>query len=174
MVRFHKKEKMIIELTDEQLNSAIEIAKKRHEAKNMSFRNKRISSSEETLFGLPKEYSPHIIGAIGEMAWSIASNEPMDEQIYKVRDSGRDFSSGVDVKTITYSGTGEPELKIQLKEYERKTPTKYILAHFDMKRTVNLLGQITREDFDVKKKKRKYGAGKPMNYIIPLSLMEKI
>jgi len=164
---------VIIELTKKQLEKAIDIGKQRHEAKHASFRNRSIYSSNDGLFGYPKEYSPHIIGAIGEMGWSIYSGEEIDLTIYAVRDKGEDFEE-LEVKTITYFGAGEPELKIQKKEYDKKQPKKYVLARFDLKNKIEILGEITRENFDLHKKEKRYGRTNPLNYIVPLSKMEKL
>lgn len=164
---------MIIQLTKKQLEKAIDIGKQRHEAKHVSFRNRSIYSSNDGLFGYPKEYSPHIIGAIGEMGWSIYSGEVIDTAIYSVRDSGQDFDE-LEVKTITYFGNGEPELKIQKREYDKKKPKKYVLARFDLKDKIEILGEITRDNFDLHKKEKRYGRTNPLNYIVPLSKMEKL
>ena len=117
----------------------------------------------------------HFLGVIGELGYSLATGETIDENIYSVRDDGQDFE-GVEVKTITYMGSGEPELKITVKEYEQRKPPKlYVLTRFNLKNNdVEVLGRITRPQFDKVKIKKKYGARLPMNYIIPLSKMEKM
>ena len=164
---------MKISLNKKQIKKAIELAMKRHDSKNKSFRSKGtlINIDEKNFKDLEKQYLPHLIGVIGEMAWSIATGQSMDESIYSVRDLGEDFKD-TEIKTITYFGDGEPELKIKVSEYEKKIPKLYVLIRFDMKKTVEILGTITRESFDLVKKKKKYGAGKPMNYIVPISKME--
>ena len=112
---------------------------------------------------------------IGELGYSLATGEDVDEEIYAVRDSGQDFE-GIEVKTITYMGAGEPELKIPVKEYEQRTPpARYVLTRFNSgSNEVEVLGQISRSRFDEVKKKKKYGMNKPLNYIVPLSHMETI
>ena len=129
----------------------------------------------EDIFSVDKQYMPHFLGLVGEYAWSKYSGEPVDEEIYSVRDGGEDFK-GIEVKTITYTGKGEPELKITQKEYEaRKKPKKYVLVRFDIKnQEVEILGTITRYMFDKKKKKKKYGRYLPNNYVVPVSEMRKL
>ncbi len=164
---------MKIKLNKKQIKYAIDLATKRHDSKNKSFRSKGtlINLDEKGFKDIDKQYLPHLIGVIGELAWSIATGQKVDESIYSVRDPGQDFHE-TEIKTITYFGDGEPELKIKVSEYESKIPKLYVLVRFDMVKTVEILGTITREAFDLVKKKKKYGAGKPMNYIAPISKME--
>jgi len=114
------------------------------------------------------------LGVIGELGYALATDQKVDEEIYSVRDSGQDFE-GVEVKTITYMGAGEPELKITVKEYDQRTPPElYVLTRFNLKKhEVEVLGQITREKFDLFKEKKRYGMNLPMNYIVPASAMDK-
>lgn len=172
---------MKIQLNKKQLGYLYNLAQLRHNAKHESFRNasKIIPKHKEddfvNLMKLDKEYMPHFLGLVGEFVWSQHSGEELDEEIYSVRDGGEDFN-GVEVKTITYMGDGEPELKITQKEYEaRKKPKKYVLARFDMSTgTVEILGTITRYMFDKHKISKKYGRFLPNNYVVPLSKMRKI
>ena len=171
---------MKFKLNKKQLGYALDLAMRRHDAKHASFRNKdtdRFMNDNKGVmsekFKVDKQYMAHFLGVIGELGYSLATGEEIDENIYSVRDDGEDFN-GVEVKTITYMGSGEPELKITVKEYEqRKPPELYVLTRFNLKNNeVEVLGKITRSDFDNKKKKRRYGARLPMNYIVPLSKME--
>ena len=173
---------MKFKLNKEQLQYALELAIMRHDAKHVSFRNKDtkkfINESKAKLTEKMKvdfQYMAHFLGVIGELGYSLATGEAVDEEIYAVRDGGEDFK-GVEVKTITYMGKGEPELKIPVREYEeRKAPKRYALVRYDLNRSeVDVLGTITRKSFDKFKKKKKYGAGKPLNYIVPLSVMKKM
>ena len=173
---------MKFKLDKKQLNYALGLAMKRHDAKHSSFRNKDttrfMNDSKGQMsekFSVDKQYMAHFLGVIGELGYSLATGETIDENIYSVRDDGQDFE-GVEVKTITYMGSGEPELKITVKEYEqRKPPKRYVLTRFNLKNNeVEVLGRITRPQFDKVKIKKKYGARLPMNYIIPLSKMEKM
>lgn len=164
---------MKFNLTKKQLDYARDLATKRHEAKNKSFRNKDILiSDDKSDKKLDKNYLPHYIGVVGELAWSIVSDSEVDENIYSVRDPGEDFD-GVEVKTITYMGSGEPELKIKVEEFNSKKPELYVLVRFDLKKTVEVLGTISRADFESHKRKKRYGARMPHNYVVPLSKMDK-
>ena len=173
---------MKFKLDKKQLNYALGLAMKRHDAKHSSFRNKDTTRfmndskgqmSEQ--FSVDKQYMAHFLGVIGQLGYSLATGETIDENIYSVRDDGQDFE-GVEVKTITYMGSGEPELKITVKEYEqRKHPKLYVLTRFNLKNNeVEVLGRITRPQFDKVKIKKRYGSSLPMNFIIPLSKMEKM
>jgi hypothetical protein len=166
---------MKIKFNSEQLRKAVEIAIKRHEAKNISFRNKEIYiPKQKNEFGIPNEYAPHLIGVLGEMAWATIKNVPIDENIYKVRDPGEDFR-GVEVKATTYFGDGEPELKIKVKEFNKKKPKLYVLIRVDPNTLeVELLGKITREKFSKVKTTKQYGPNLPENYIVKVSQMDRI
>ena len=170
---------MKCKLTNKQIKYALELAVRRHDAKHTSFRNKDTQRFlNENKVKLSKEvkadfqYMAHFLGVIGELGYSLATGEPVDEEIYSVRDSGQDFD-GVEVKTITYMGKGEPELKITLKEYEQRTPPDlYVLTRFNLNNNeVEVIGTITRKHFDKVKVKKRYGARLPMNYIVPASKM---
>ena len=160
---------MIINLTKDEVSFAKKLAKKRHNAKNTFIRNRGILMKEGSV------YDPHTIGLIGEMAYAKFSGEEIDEEIYAVRDKGQDFNK-VEVKTITYFGDGEPELKIKQKEFETKSPETYILARVDKKKlsSVELLGKISREEFNKIKVAKRYGRFNPDNWVVPLSKMEKL
>ena len=160
---------MIINLTKQEVSFAKKLAKKRHNAKNSFIRNRGILMKEGS------QYDPHTIGLIGEMAYAKFSGESIDEEIYSVRDKGQDFHE-TEIKTITYFGEGEPELKIKQKEFETKSPKTYILARVDKKKldSIELLGKISRKDFIKNKVAKRYGRFNPDNWIVPLSLMEKL
>lgn len=165
---------MKIELTKEQINYCVDLGTRRHQAKHPSFRNNSFSISEgKGVQGIEKQYLPHIIGVVGELAWSLYTGEPVDEKIYAVRDDGQDFK-GVEVKTVTYQGDGEPELKVPVKDWESKTPSTYVLAKFDMDRTVEILGSISRKRFDEIKKQKKYGRYLPLNYVVKMSDLDGV
>ena len=173
---------MKFKLTKKQIKYALELAIRRHDAKHASFRNKDTERFlNENKMQLSKEvkadfqYMAHFLGVIGELGYSLATGEAVDEEIYSVRDSGQDFD-GVEVKTITYMGKGEPELKITVKEYEQRTPPDlYVLTRFNLKNNeVEVLGSISRSNFDKVKVKKRYGARLPLNYIVPLSKMNPI
>jgi hypothetical protein len=160
---------MLVKLTKKEISFAKRLAKKRHNAKNTFIRNRGILMKEGSI------YDPHTIGLIGELAYAKFSGEEIDETIYSIRDKGQDFHQ-VEIKTITYFGEGEPELKIKQKEFEAKNPKTYILARVDKKKLhlVELLGKISRDQFDKDKVAKRYGRYNPDNWVVPLSKMEKI
>lgn len=167
-------------LTNDIQTYLYKIAKARHDAKHFSFRESGHLTTENNrldftkVFKIESKYMPHFLGLVGEFAWSLKTGEPLDETIYKIKDSGEDFK-GVEVKTITYSGEGEPELKIKVSEYEDKKPKKYVLVHFNLKtKEVSILGTITRKTFDKHKVKKRYGRFLPDNYVVPVSKMTKV
>ncbi len=171
---------MKIKFTKQQLAFALETAMKRHDAKHESFREKDTftNTAKENISkscNVDVRYMAHYIGVLGELAWALATGQSIDTNIYSVRDSGEDFD-GVEIKTITYHGSGEPELKIPVTEYEKRTSiSAYVLARMSSKfDEVDLLGIISREDFHKFKQKKQYGERKPLNYVVPLSIMRKI
>ena len=158
-----------IHFSDHDLFLARDLARKRHDAKDISFRNSSVIGKQES------EYDPHTIGVLGELAWSKYSGQEIDSNIYSVRDSGEDFPR-TEVKSITYTGKGEPELKIKKTEYEsRKPPALYVLVQINKKylNKAQILGTISRASFDELKKEKQYGKNMPINYIVPLSVMGK-
>lgn len=174
---------MIVELTKAQLAHALSLAIARHDAKHTSFRNKDTTEFAndaktdlaENMDVCP-QYMAHFIGVLGEMAWSVHSGEPLDEEIYAVRDGGEDFA-GLEVKTLTYFGVGEPELKIPETEFYKRASVKtYVLARVNPKtpKRVELLGKISRKKFEEEKKSKKYGRYKPRNFVVGQSRMDPI
>jgi len=172
-----------IDIKEKDLIKLLGLAKQRHDAKPKNIRNTGILIKESQK-NIEEQYLPHFIGLIGEFAWGQHSGQFVDEKIHKKGDS-EDFQ-GEEVKTITYFGTGEPELKIKIAEFKNKFPNKYILARVKgdqaldflkgltvagLNVEVELLGLISREDFDEKKKVKKYGINNPFNYVVPLSKM---
>lgn len=174
----------IIKLDKKEIDYVLSLAKKRHDAKPSNIKNSGILIDRDVSNPL-EDYLPHFIGLVGEYAWAKHTKREVDENIYTIRDN-EDFN-GEEVKTITYYGDGEPELKVKLKEYENKKPKKYILARTDKNKILNalnsntqksidieLLGEISRDNFDKKKIKKQYGPKNPMNYVISLSKMNKL
>lgn len=175
-----------IQIKEKDLIKLLGLAKQRHDAKPKNIRNTGILIKESKK-NIEEQYLPHFIGLIGEFAWGQHSGQVIDEKIHKKGDL-TDFQ-GEEVKTITYFGTGEPELKIKILEFKSKFPNKYILARvrrdqaldflkdlgsFGSKVEVELLGLISREEFGEKKKVKKYGLNNPFNYVVPLSEMTQI
>jgi len=166
---------MKIKFNSKQLEKAVETAIARHEAKNISFRNRSIYFPEKkNEFGIPNEYAPHLIGVLGEMAWATVKGLPIDENIYSVRDKGYDFK-GVEIKTVTYFGAGEPELKIKVQEFNKKHPSVYVLMRVDpITLEVELIGKITREKFNKIKQRKQYGPKLPENFVVSASELDEI
>ena len=89
---------MKFKLDKKQLNYALGLAMKRHDAKHSSFRNKDttrfMNDSKGQMsekFSVDKQYMAHFLGVIGELGYSLATGETIDENIYSVRDDGQDF-----------------------------------------------------------------------------------
>jgi predicted RNA-binding protein associated with RNAse of E/G family len=108
----------------------------------------------------------------------------MDRNIYSVRDKGYDFKTSkksgrnfkIDIKTITYNGEGEKELKVKIDEYIKKTPDEYVLVFIDKDnlKEATILGYISREDFEKNKKEKKYMYNYSSTYYIGESLLHPI
>jgi len=174
----------VISITKKEINYILSLAKKRHDAKPSNIKNSGILIDRDLNNPL-ENYLPHFIGIVGEYAWAKHTNKNIDETIYEIRDD-EDFN-GEEVKTITYYGTGESELKVKVQEYNNKKPLKYILArtnkdnilkalNSDSQKTlkVELLGEICRSDFEREKIKKRYGQYNPENYVVPLSKMKEL
>jgi len=158
-----------ITLNKKELKSLNDLSIKRHYSKDSKFRDSGILIKD------PKEVSlPHLIGLIGEYAWGKYINDSVDKKIYEVRDDGQDFE-GTEVKTITFLGPN-PELKIKTSEFNSKTPNKYVLCRVDKNNLskVDILGEISRNDFNERKSIKKYGINNPENYIVGLKEMKSI
>lgn len=100
------------------------------------------------------------------MAYASAVGGRIDTNIYSVRDTGADIGD-VEVKTSTWMGN-DIELKVQKKHFETKKPSKYVLVRIDENafRTVEVLGEISWEDFNRHKTIRQYKSNGPVNYIV--------
>jgi len=99
---------------------------------------------------------PHMVGMAAEIAYSRVTGRPFDRTIKESGD-GYDFPGGVEVKCSMFMGK-DVELKVKVREYARKKPNKYVLCRVskDLK-TVEILGEITRGQFDKIKRKKNYG-----------------
>ena len=173
-----------ITITKKEIDYILALAKKRHDAKPNNIKNTGILIDRDV--NNPVEnYLPHFIGIVGEYAWAKHTNRCVDEDIYEIRDS-EDFD-GEEIKTITYYGHGEPELKIKVTEFDSKKPKKYILARTNKEKIlkaltanaensieIELLGVISRDDFNTNKIKKRYGFNNPLNYIVGRSKMNEV
>jgi hypothetical protein len=165
---------MKIKLNSEQLEYAKNLASKRHESKNISFRNahrlhKNLKKSKLDHYILHITHKAHFLGVLGEMAYAKIVNDKIDENIYEVRDTGADVGD-VEVKTSTWKGN-DIELKVQKNHFETKFPKKYVLVRIDENNfdEIEVIGEITREDFDKKKKIKQYAPNYPINYIVGMN-----
>lgn len=175
---------MLINLTAAELRDCIDLAQQRHDAKHASFRNRDTAEfanpAKEALSGhkkinIPQEYMAHFIGLLGEAAYAKHTEQEVDRAIYAVRDGGEDFPS-LEVKAITYRGKGEPELKIPVQEFAKRNSVEtYVLARVDIENPhkVELLGYISRSDFEKLARVKKYGRYKPTNMVVGASQMEQ-
>jgi hypothetical protein len=170
---------MKVLLNDRQIEMAREFAQRRHEAKSGSFKNSGILTDikkktlvEEYIYD--RLHKPHFLGLLGEMAYATAVGKKIDTKIYSVRDTGADVGEA-EVKTSTFLGVGV-ELKILQKEFETKSPKKYILTRLNENRfnEVELVGEISREDFAKHKTIKQYGPNSPINYIVGIRHLEPI
>ena len=183
-----------VKLNLKELKALSSIGIKRHEAKDKSFRNVCkhgvIEKYDDNLielydFKITKRHLPHITGVMGEYAYGKLIGEDVDRNIYDVRDDGKDFKNGAEVKCSTfYSGKwGETELKIPVREYEDRDPTKYVLTRLSDKSLlgspnhliVEALGEISSQKFDmIKGEPKQYTRYGPKNYVVKESDLDPI
>ena len=168
-----------IELTKEQIKFARDLAAKRHEAKDTSFRNSKrlhgnIKKTRVDHYVLDITHKAHFLGVLGEMAYAQAVNEKIDTNIYEIRDKGFDVGE-MEVKASTWMN-GDIELKVQKKHFETKFPKKYILVRIDENNfnIIELIGEISREDFDKHKVIKQYRPNYPVNYIVGTEYLKPI
>lgn len=162
---------MKISLSKEQLEYAKVLAAKRHEAKDISFRNSKrlhgnIKKTKVDHYVLDITHKAHFLGVLGEMAYAEAVNGKIDTNIYELRDKGFDVND-VEVKASTWM-SGDIELKVQKNHFETKFPKKYVLVRIDENNfdSIEVIGEITRQDFDKNKKIKQYAPNYPINYIV--------
>ena len=168
---------MKVKFTDQELLFARDLAEKRHEAKHSSFKNKRrlgdfSKKTKVDLFVKHPTHKAHFLGILGEMAYAKITDKQIDENIYKVRDTGSDVDD-VEVKASTRL-SDDIELKVEKKHFETKFPKKYVLVRIneDAFRTIDVLGEITRENFDKHKRIKQYKPNYPVNYIVGMKDLE--
>lgn len=158
-------------LTDNEIEFAREFARKRHEAKNIFIKNTGILTNiykktlvEEYIYH--KSHKPHFLGLLGEIAYAKFVGKKIDTNIYKIRDMGFDVDN-VEIKTSTWKGSNI-ELKIKKNEFESKYPLKYVLVRVDENifNIVELIGEISRDDFNKFKTLKQYKLNNPINYVV--------
>tara|TARA_R110000824_G_scaffold16999_2_gene69599 strand:- start:151 stop:684 length:534 start_codon:yes stop_codon:yes gene_type:complete len=169
----------LINFTDKEVAWAIDMGQQRHGAKHNSFREKSRMGSISKVFG-----GSHILGVLGELAYEKYTGIEMDRNIYSVRDRGYDFKTSknsdknfkIDIKTITYNGEGEKELKIKVSEYAKNIPDEYVLIYIDKDnlKEATILGCISRSNFEKNKKEKQYRRDYPSNYYVGESSLRAI
>jgi hypothetical protein len=165
---------MKIKLNKSELKEALDLASQRHEAKHVSVRDtgpKMTSAAESKLakfIGDPR-YKPHFLGMLGEIAYAKMRGGEVNKEIYSKGDDNTGDVGNVEVKTSTWKGP-DIDLKITQREVEKKEnqPLKYALMRVDEDNfsEVEFIGEIYREEFLLKAKKKKYRLGFPMNYVL--------
>lgn len=162
---------MLITFTKKEAEEIAALGRKRHYAKDASFRN-----NTQWHEGSARSMA-HEIGILGEAAYGKCAGLEIDRNIYEVRDDGMDFKD-IEVKTVTYFGAGEPELKIPAEEWtgKHKDVKKFVLARLNPKdyTRVEVLGEISREQFDRIKTKKIYRPDGPLNYIAKASQLSPV
>ena len=123
--------------------------------------------------------NPLLHCAAGEIAYAHVKGLEIDRTAKPTGDS-TDFG-GVEVKTSTYQGDGI-ELKITVKNYNRKQAKKYILCRSPQGLTrdnfvdeclwIEIIGEITREKFDRVKSLKNYGNRD--NYIVGVDQLDPV
>tara|TARA_R110000803_G_scaffold110897_1_gene179353 strand:+ start:489 stop:959 length:471 start_codon:yes stop_codon:yes gene_type:complete len=142
---------MNITLTDKQILYCKDLAMKRSGSVNHAETKNSINCFKE----MPG-WHRHYVGALGEMAYSIYSGKEIDTTTIGRGDDGTDFDNGVDVKTST--SKYKPNLLIFKKQFERKFAKNYVLAWLKLP-VVELIGTISRDDFNEHKEIKNFGYG---------------
>lgn len=99
------------------------------------------------------------LGILGETAYAEMKGFTVNKKVWDTHtDGGIDFEDGTDIKTISYTGPN-PELKLgKIPGFSRKK--KLVLAVCDHKNypnRVDLVGEISFENFKSKAQLRQYG-----------------
>jgi len=128
-------------LTLKDRKHAEKLAKKRVQAKP-----KHIRFNDSGYHDNPHRWYPHMIGLLGEMAFSKITGMPINEEIYAGGDRG-DFGT-LEIKTRMCKDRN-PLLIVKKREWERKSPKRYILMRLDpSQEEAEVLGWISRGEFD--------------------------
>jgi hypothetical protein len=128
----------VYKLSEDERNLAVELGKKRNQAKEAKLRN--------IVCGYSNPETPHILGICAEIAYAKITNRKLDENLYAIGDNS-DFD-GIEIKTSTWRGI-DIELKVKISEFNRKHPMAYVLARIDKDyTTVEFVGSISRQKFD--------------------------
>jgi len=169
--------RVIVKLTNEDIDKAREIAKKRNEKEKYFGRGRHGHLSDKA----GGSEASHASGLIGEIAVAKYFGVEIDEKIYdKHGDDGYDMvidslGGKVDVKSFIDHGSGlimkDPHLKVpcELKKDLKKMENVdvYLGVCYDKKKPkeVHLFGWETKDNF-LKAGTRRYGPQYPLNYVL--------
>lgn len=139
-----------IELTQGMIDIAWDLARARCGAKDPETRRKDTWNQKDRAY-------PHFLGLTGEIAVATFYGLSVDRSIHAHGDMA-DFGD-VEVKTSTWM-MPDIELKVKINEFYRKCPEFYILSRIDpsSKAYVDLMGFISRREFDRRKREKRYQA----------------
>ena len=164
----------LINLSNEELYEALDLATKRHESKHVSFRDsgpkmtKKYKTKLVDFIG-DVRYKPHFLGLLGEIAYAKFVGGKVNKEIYSGGDNHKGDVGRVEVKTSTWFGPNI-ELKITEREVDKieNQPEKYALMRVNEEIfwKIEFVGEINRKDFIKKAIKKKYKPEYPMNYIL--------
>tara|TARA_R110001599_G_scaffold166901_3_gene356742 strand:- start:1424 stop:1897 length:474 start_codon:yes stop_codon:yes gene_type:complete len=112
----------------------------------------------------------HYVGACGELAYAILTNQKVDTTTIGKGDTGIDFKDGVDVKSINSSFRPNRLLLLE-KQFNRKIADSYVLAWCKLPE-IELLGSIKRNKIMEVKENVDYGYGN--SYYIGINHLNKI
>ena len=147
----------IVELTDDQLQHARQIAKARDQSYDPINGGRVCGEQSRT--------KAHLTGVVGELAYAVQYNKNIDDSIYSYGDGGRDFTSGpltIDTKN-TRTHIDRPDLIVSV-EPEPSADVYFLLHQID-KRTVRIIGFATHATVTDRDPIQK--PGDTLNYVIP-------
>lgn len=127
------------------------IAADRDGAKDREVRRRDISP-----FAATDSSHPHRLGAVAEVVWSRLSGGTINALVFSDRGDDVDFGE-VEIKASTWPGE-DIELKVPVREWDRKRPQVYVLARVDRDlKWVEWVGAISRARFERVKVMKNYG-----------------
>jgi len=129
---------MTITLTKEQIEFAKDLGYKR----SASMNHANTKNSHNPYKNKPN-WHRHIVGALGEVAYSIYSGEVVDTTTLGRGDEGFDFKNKTDVKASDINT--KPNLILGVENFKRKYAEIYVLAWVKLPE-VELIGYINRND----------------------------
>jgi len=170
--------RVIVNLTDEEINKAKGLAKKRNEKEKYFGRGRHGHLSDKA----GSSEASHAAGLIAEIAVAKHFGVQIDERIFdKHGDDGYDMvidalGGKVDVKSFIDHGNGmvmkDPHLKVpceKKKDLEKmKNVDVYLGVCYEKKKPkeVHLFGWETKDNLLKKGRKKRYGQQYPLNYVL--------